>query len=67
MSRRACRRILVGHFQRVLFDLSIFTNMVHVPIVKIVDVVAMLDAGVFTIRTVLMFVVGVKGSHEVVP
>lgn len=52
-------RIRVGHFQHVLFDLSVFADMVQMTIVQIVDVVAVLDAGVFAIGAVLVIVMSV--------
>lgn len=46
-----------GHFQRVLFDLAVTTNMVQMSIVQVIDVVSMLDARVLAIGTVLVIVV----------
>ena len=61
----ACVRIRVGHLEHVLFDLTVFTNVMQMPVVQVIDMVAVLDAGVFAVRTVLVIVMGVQVRHRV--
>jgi hypothetical protein len=55
---RALGRIRVAHLDHVLVDV-IAMRMVHVPVMQVVDMIAMADRGVPTVRTVLMRVIGV--------
>ena len=67
VSRRAAGRIGVADLQRVLFDLAVRADMMHVTIVQVVDVVAVLNPGVFAVRAVLMVVIGVQIGHVKAP
>ena len=63
----AVGRIGVADFQRVLFDLAVRADVMHVTVVQIVNVVAVLDTGVFTVRAVLVIVIGVNIGHVKAP
>ena len=65
--RRATARIAVADLQRVLFDLSVRADVMQVTVVQVVDVVAVLDTRVFTVRAVLVLVIGVEISHFKAP
>ena len=66
VSRRAGVRVRVGHLEHVFFDLAVFTNVMQVAVVQIIDMVAVLDSGVFAVRAVLVVVMGVQVRHRVV-
>jgi hypothetical protein len=63
MSRRASARIAGCHVQMMFFNLAVFANMMQMAIVQIVDMIAVLDPGVFAIRTMRVIVMGVKLTH----
>ena len=52
-----------GDVKRVLFNLPIGADVVHVAIVQVVNVIAVLNARVFAIRAVLVVVIGVEIRH----
>jgi len=60
---RAGIRVGDGDVERVLFDLPISADVVHVAVVQVVNVIAVLNAGVFAIRAVLVVVIGVEIRH----
>jgi len=64
--RRAAVRIFRADFESVLVDM-IAMRVVQVTVMQVVDMVAMSDGGVATVRTVLMVVMGVvrfvAGAH----
>jgi len=60
---RARVRVGGGDVKRVLFDLPIGADVMHVAIVQVVNVIAVLNARVFAIRAVLVVVIGVKIRH----
>jgi len=62
---RAGIRVGGGDVKRVLFDLSVGADVVHVAIVQVVNVIAVLNAGMFAIRAVLVVVIGVEMRHLV--
>jgi hypothetical protein len=61
--RGALGRVRSGHLELMLFHLAIVTDMVQVPVMQVVDVVAMQDTGMLTVRSMLMVVMGVQISH----
>ena len=65
MQRRAAIGVLVGNLNHMLDDRSVFAGVVQVTIMKIVDMVAVLNTGVLTIGTVLVIVVLVNVTHSV--
>jgi hypothetical protein len=67
MVRRAPIRVPVTDFQRVLFHnirTSADHRMVKVPIMQIIDMAAMFDTDMATVRTVLMPVIGMAFAHK---
>ena len=56
---RALGGVLFGHFQIVTLD-ALFTDMMKMPIVQIIDMIAMLDCGVATFWSMLMIVIGMN-------
>ena len=50
--RCACIGIHVADFHHMLLDLAVLTDVMQVAVVEIVDMVAMLDAGVLAVRAV---------------
>ena len=60
-------RVGVTHFHHVLFHLAILTNVMKVPVVQVVDVVAVLNAGVLAVGSVLVIVVFVTIAHRLSP
>lgn len=67
MSGRTAARVGGADLQRVLFDLAVRANMMQVTVVQVIDVVAVLNAGVFAVRTVLVLVVGMQIGHVKAP
>jgi len=67
MCRRAAGRVGVANLQGVLFDLAVRADVMEVTIVQVVHVVAVLQAGVFAVRAVLVVVIGVQISHVKAP
>jgi len=65
MVGRARIRVRGGDVNRVLFDLAVVSDVMHVAIVQVVNVIAVLNAGVFAIRAVLVVVIGVEIRHLV--
>lgn len=63
VSWRASIRVRLGHLDRVLDDRSVVFHVMQVAVVKIVDVVTVLNAGMFTVGTVLVVVVFVNVRH----
>jgi hypothetical protein len=61
--RRAGVWVGVRHFQNMLFDFTVFANVMQMTVVNIVDMVAMLDTGVFAIGTMLVIMMGVQLRH----
>ena len=61
--RGALSRVRSGHLELMLFHLAIVTDMVQVPVVQVVDVVAVQDTGMLTVRSMLMVVMDVQISH----
>lgn len=53
----------LGDFDRVLFDFSVFQDVMQVAVVQVIHVVAVLDTGVFAIWAVLVVVMGVQIRH----
>lgn len=52
-------RIRVAHWNRMLFNNSVFTLMMEMSVMEIIDVIAMLDGGVPAIIAMLVVVIGV--------
>lgn len=67
VSGRAAARIGVGDFQGVFFDLAVGSDVMQVTVVEVVDVVAVLNSGVFAVRTVLVVVIAMQIRHVKVP
>ena len=57
MTVSAFSRICFRDFYRVLFNRAVFALVVQVTIMQIVDVVAMLNSGVFAIGAMFMVVI----------
>ena len=55
----------VADFDRVFFHGTVGIHVMQVTVVQIIDMVTVLDAGVFAIGTVLMVVVGVSVGHGI--
>ena len=66
VARRAGVRVGRRHFESMLLDLTVAADVVQMPVVQIVNVVAVLDAGVLTVGAVLMVVIGVN-CHDHIP
>jgi len=49
----------IGHLEDMLLNLAVFADMVQVSVVQVIDMVAVLNARVFAIGTVLMVVMSV--------
>jgi len=47
----------------VLFNLSVLADMMQVPVVQVVNVITVLDARVFAIRTMKMVVMDMEIRH----
>jgi len=47
----------------MLFDLSVWQHVVQVTVVQIIDVIPVLNTGVFAVRTMNVVVLGVDFSH----
>jgi len=47
----------------MLFDLSVWPHVMQVTVVQIIDVIPVLDTGVFAVRTMNVVVLGVDLSH----
>ena len=58
--RRAAVRVAVADLHRMFFDLAVLADVMQVTVVQVVDVVAVLDAGVLAVRAVLVVVVGMQ-------
>ena len=67
MPRRATARVGVGNIQSVLFDLTVRADMMQVTVMEEVNVVAVLNAGVFAVRSMFVVVIGVQISHGKTP
>jgi len=66
---RWCAAIGIGltRFDTVFHNGPIFANMMQMPVMQIVDVVAVLNAGVLTVRSVLVIVIFVLSIHRCSP
>ena len=60
---RASRWVCIGNVQVMLFDLSVWPHVVQVPVVQIIDVIPVLDTGMFAVRTMNVVVLGVEFRH----
>ncbi len=60
-------RIGIAHLDAVLEHCPIIGNVMHVSVVQVIDVIAMLDASVFAVRSVLMIMVFVRVTHRFSP
>ena len=47
----------------MLFDLSVWQHVVQVTVVQIIDVIPVLNTGVFAVRTMNVVVLGVDFRH----
>ena len=54
----AARRVRIANLDCMFFDLAILADVMQVTVVEVVDMVAVLDAGMLAIRAVLVVVVG---------
>lgn len=64
MRRCALRRVLGVDLQSMFFDLAVVADMMQVSVVQVIDMVAMPDAGVVAIRTVLVVVLRMQICHD---
>ena len=55
--------VVRGDFEGVFFDVAVVADVVQVPVVEVIDVVAVPDPGVFAVGAVLVVMVGVQVSH----
>lgn len=59
----AAARIGIGYLQRMLFDFSVFTDVMQMTVVQVVDMVTMLNSSMLTVRSVLVVMVRMCITH----
>ena len=59
--------VRVAHFHDVLFNFAVLANVMQVPVVQVVGVVAMLNSCVLTVRPVVVIVILVTIAHRLSP
>ena len=56
-------RIHVADFHNMFLDFAVLANMMQMPVVQVVDVITVLDSGVFAVRAMRVIVVFVDVGH----
>ena len=63
VSGRAGIGIHIADFHDVFLDLAVVANVMQVPVMQVVNMVAVLDAGVLAVGSVSVIVVFVNSAH----